>query len=375
MKLFKYKAFSKNKKIYIGEEKAKNTDELKLLLEERGDKLIVILKEDRVKSLKEEELKNFYMELGKLLIAGVSLKKGLEFCKKIDSSDMIRDLEDGENIGDILYRKGLLSEEERFILYISENTGKLGEGFIKIALFREKRLELKREFKVILSYPIFLLFISTIIFLFIFIFIVPNFIEIYQDMERELPLITKSIIFSYIFFKEYWYFILLLLLFLFIVLKKFLKSGKIWKIYPLKKLYIYRNIINLMENIGILLESGVSMEKSLMMVYNSLDEDIKPKFIKFKGIKNGLLLSEILIKLDFFSSTEIGMIQVGEESGNLSNMLLEVARQRRENIEIKTKIILKLVEPVVLLFIGILISLFVIGLYIPILNMSNVMER
>lgn len=180
----------KNKKILLN----------KLFREKK--KLIKILEIQFERRIKEKELEKVYFKIGRLLNAGLSLKKSIEFqknsCKNLSLKfkifNLYKKLEKGEDIYEVLRSENLIKERELLIIYVSENSGKIGDGFLKVAYLKQKKEKLKTELKIALSYPTFILFISTIIILLIFYFIVPNFQILYGIEIQKLPLLTRIIL-------------------------------------------------------------------------------------------------------------------------------------------------------------------------------------
>lgn len=383
MKLYRCLVLDKEKnkieKIYC----EKNKKELikKIILNETI--LVKILEIQSKKDIKEKELKEVYLKIGRLLNAGLSLKKTIEFQKntyknlslkfkifKLDSR-----LEKGEDIYEILKDENLIKERELLIIYVSENIGKMGDGFLKIAYMKEKKEKLKNDLTIALSYPIFILFISTIIMSLIFIFIVPNFQALYDLNKNNLPVLTKIILKIKDILSKYPYAIILIICVVFFCLKLPKLKRLIHRLPIIKKFLSEKYIINILENLAILLESGISIDKGVDIILDNLDTGyFKNKIYILRNLKRGESLSKCFEKLGILSLEEVDMIAAGEEGGNTEIILKEIALSRSELLDRKIKIVLKLAEPILLLIIGVLISIFVIGLYLPILNMNEILE-
>ncbi|MGL5051991.1 MAG: type II secretion system F family protein, partial [Cetobacterium sp.] len=281
----------------------------------------------------------------------------------------------GEDIYSILKEENLIKERELLIIYVSENSGKIGDGFLKIAYLKEKKEKLNNEIKIALSYPIFILVVSSLIIVLIFYFVVPNFEELYSIDEKSLPLLTKIILKTKYLISEYLYLIFLIVpLFLFNIKSKFLKR-LVYKVSVIKNFLMEKHIISILDNLAILLESGISIDKGIEIILDNLDSGfLKNKIYILKNIKKGESLSNCFKKLNLFNLEEIDMMKIGEESGTVEFILKEIASIREEELNRKIKIVLKLIEPILLLIVGLMISIFVIGLYLPILNMSNSLD-
>ena len=346
-------------------------------------KLIKILEIQFERRIKEKELEKIYFKIGRLLNAGLSLKKSIEFqknsCKNLSLKfrifNLYKKLEKGEDIYEILRSENLIKERELLIIYVSENAGKIGDGFLKVAYLKQKKEKLKNELKIALSYPTFILFISTIIILLIFYFIVPNFQILYEIEINKLPFLTRIILNIQHILNKFPYTIIIIICVVFFSIKFFHLKKQLQKVPFIKKYLLEKYIINILENLSLLLESGISIDKGIDIILENLDSGyLKNRMFILKNIKKGELLSECFKKLNILSLEEIDMIKVGEESGTVEIALKEISLVRDEELNKKIKIVLKLSEPILLLFVGILISAFVIGLYLPILNMSDIFE-
>lgn len=383
MKLYRCLILNKEKEqiedIYL--ERNKKMLLNKLFKEEK--KLIKILEIQFERKIKEKDLEKIYFKIGKLLNAGVSLKKSIEFqkssCKNLSLKfrifNLYKKLEKGEDIYEILRSENLIKEREMLIIYVSENSGKIGDGFLKVAYLKQKKEKLKNELKIALSYPTFILFISTIIILLIFYFIVPNFQILYEIEINKLPFLTRIILNIQHILNKFPYTIIIIICVVFFSIKFFHLKKQLQKVPFIKKYLLEKYIINILENLSLLLESGISIDKGIDIILENLDSGyLKNRMFILKNIKKGELLSECFKKLNILSLEEIDMIKVGEESGTVEMILKEISFVRDEDLNKKIKIVLKLSEPILLLFVGILISAFVIGLYLPILNMSDIFE-
>lgn len=383
MKLYRCLILNKEKKqiedIYL--ERNKKILLNKLFKEEK--KLIKILEIQFERKIKEKDLEKIYFKIGRLLNAGVSLKKSIEFqkssCKNLSLKfrifNLYKKLEKGEDIYEILRSENLIKEREMLIIYVSENAGKIGDGFLKVAYLKQKKEKLKNELKIALSYPTFILFISTIIILLIFYFIVPNFQILYEIEINKLPFLTRIILNIQHILNKFPYTIIIIICVVFFSIKFFHLKKQLQKVSFIKKYLLEKYIINILENLSLLLESGISIDKGIDIILENLDSGyLKNRMFILKNIKKGELLSECFKKLNILSLEEIDMIKVGEESGTVEMVLKEISLVRDEELSKKIKIVLKLSEPILLLFVGILISAFVIGLYLPILNMSDIFE-
>ncbi|MGL5902702.1 MAG: type II secretion system F family protein [Cetobacterium sp.] len=202
------------------------------------------------KELKEKDLKKFYKKTGRLLNAGISLKNAIEFQKNSSKDkkfnfkilNISKRLEKGEDIYSILKDENFIKERELLIIYVSENSGKIGDGFLKIAYLKEKKEKLNNEIKTALSYPVFILVVSTIILGLIFYLVVPNFEDLYSMNKDELPQITRIILSIKNILTKYPYLVFLsLFLILYSLKMKFIRKKFIK--FLLLNFFLFKNIL------------------------------------------------------------------------------------------------------------------------------------
>lgn len=332
-----------------------------------------------IKKIKDKDLKGFYLNMGRLLKAGISLKKAIEFqeknCRLEELKKRVistsRRLKRGEELYSILSSEKLIEEQEALIIYVFENSGNIGEGFLKLAELKERKERLNSEIKVAISYPLFILIVSFIVLVLIFYLIVPNFKEMYSETQA-IPLLTRVILKISDIMVDYPYLLVLEIGLIVLIIRYMIQKNRFQNLPLLKRYFEQRYLISILENISTLLNSGISLDKTIDIVLGTIDNKrLKSKLYILKNIKRGESLSNCFSKVNLLKKEEIDMIRVGEESGNIALIIGELAKLRETELEKRVKISLKLLEPILLLIIGVTISLFVIGLYIPILNIGD----
>lgn len=380
MKLISYMYFNKDKRIEKDEIIVKNIEELNRFLNFQEKKLIKIIKAKNCRKISKKDENNFFFNIGKLLKAQIPLKKSLElqiensknknlvsFCRRV-----VWKLDLGEEIFSILKDEKVLTSSEELVAYIFENSGDLSEGFLKINEFRRKGKKLKDEIFAALAYPIFIVVISTVIILLMLIFIVPNFLEMYSTMSIELPKITQIIIGITKVLTGNWGLSILIFFMLIFICKFSIRKNILLRFPVIGGWIIKRYTTEVLESINLLIDSGFPLDKTVDVVLEGIKErSIKSRFIILKEVKKGYSLSQTLEKAQLLSGIEINIIKVGEESGELSKMLKEVVDLKKELMEKELKVSLKLLEPLLLLIVGVIIGFFIVGLYLPILNISE----
>lgn len=380
MKIYEYSYINNNKKIEKDFILLKE-EERKIFQLTQKEKLIKIEKLNLNKKFSKKDEMNFFYNISNLLRAGLALKKIIEFQKENEKEKSKKGLygriewklEQGDNIFEILRELNIIKNSEMILAYAVENTGDLQKGFEEMYRLRGRKERLKKDIVSALAYPIFIIVISTIIIIFLMFFIVPNFIEMYDTSQEELPLLTKFIVGSSIFLRKYFYiFFINFLCFIFFLIFLERKFYIFSKIKLVKHFLIKKYFLLIIENLSWLLEAGISIDKGVEVILKGIENrEIKKSLKKILEIKKEGELAKIFLELNLVTSVEAGILKIGEETGEVSRMLKKISELRREKEMRDRKIFMALLEPITILFIGIVVGVFVIGLYLPILNLTS----
>lgn len=241
-----------------------------------------------------------------------------------------------------------------------------------------------RQVQAAFMYPILVLVISIVILGALLMFVIPVFVRIFEGMGGKLPPATMFLINLSKFSVRWGWIILVLALMLsgaiiFLSRKTYgrrLINTFIWRLPLFGKLIKTIEISRFCRTIGTLLASGVTLTKSLdvlhettyaVLVQNAL-EDIRYK------IEQGKNLSTAMEETEIFPLTLVRMIQVGEESGKISDLFLDVAGDYEEEVSYTVTGLLSLLEPVLIVVMGIIVGFIVISLFFPIFTLSGLVK-
>ena len=235
-----------------------------------------------------------------------------------------------------------------------------------------------------MAYPTLLLSFSLVLLGILINFIIPRFSDFYQNFEAELPAVTKSLLAFSNFAKNNVIFILafmLVLVFIYFKMRKGEKSAVLLARLQLKipygrPIWIESAISLFCRTLGLLLEGGISLLSSLGVASKAapnkyLVEKMNdlPEFIK-----NGESLSESLKKAEFFTPLALDMIRIGETSANLEGMLAEVADVYDERIRSRIDTFVSLIEPLIIIIMGLVVTAMLLSVYLPIFNIIRVVQ-
>lgn len=353
---------------------------------------------------KSTEICNVLVQLAALLNAKITLKQSLQIilenCINLKLNqwigDLLKSIEGGLSFSQALERyPEFLSYQERQLVQAGELTGKLAQVCGHIAEHRTQMLALQRKIQKILLYPVVVLFISVILTLLLLIFVVPQFAEMYGDNQAELPVFTALLLNISEFLQQNWrslftgFFLLILLLRY--QLRHSVKCHQ-WKNRLISATPLLGNIMQLSRLIGfchamqMMLQSGVPLNQAL----DSFLPKVQPWQHRKSVIEGDIWLQEQIrfvscliqqgysfsqsVSSQLFSSQNRQMLQVGEKSGQLGHILQQIAKDEKQRLDHQIDLLSQLLEPLMMLIIGGLIGLIMLGMYMPIFNMGNLIQ-
>ncbi|MFB2647149.1 type II secretion system F family protein [Raphidiopsis sp. BLCC-F218] len=270
-------------------------------------------------------------------------------------------------------------------LYISmvqagEVGGVLDDVLHRLAKLLEDLAKLQNQIKSALSYPIFVGCFAIAIALAMTIFIIPIFANVFKNMGVELPIITKILI-SFSQTLNSWGFLVIITLIIMglVAIQQYYKTkgGKLkidWlflKIPPVGKLMQKSFVAKFSRTFASLIRSGVPMITSLAIVKNTSGNQVIANAIDYarKDLEKGGMLSQSLNKSGVFPQMAIQMIIIGEETGELDEMLMKIADFYEHEVEQTIKSILSMLEPIMIVLLGGMVATILLAMYLPMFRM------
>ena len=267
------------------------------------------------------------------------------------------------------------------LVEVGELTGKLGEMLYRISVQLEKISDLKRKFIQAMTYPVLIITVAVLSVGFVLYYVIPTFSSIFLDFEAQLPWITQFVLSISTFFKRNALYLTLSVILGCSVIYKIRdfhlfreKSDRIIFQIPLVGNLVRKKYISYFcRTLGTLLSCRITMTTSLQTVSKSvtnleLRKDIQ-QMIYF--IKKGDKLTRSLHHSRVFSYMVIQMITVGEETAELPEMLLKISEYYDKELDNTLDMLSSVVEPVIILFLGLIIGLILVSIYLPLFNMSG----
>jgi len=404
--LFTYKAQTNTGEIVEGKMEAKDKFELSRLLKASGQ-IAVFAKEVSIKKslsfggfsflnifsskISLHEKINFTKNLSGMISAGLSLARALTVLEKQSDnktfknilSDLLKTVNDGGSLS-----QGMEKFPSVFTpIFISmtragEESGGMSGSLMEINKNLTKSYELNRKIKGAMMYPTVVLTAMILIGILMFMFVVPTLTKTFLDLGAELPFATRVIIFISDFISGHpilLFGIIFALIGLFILLLKqtFFKNF-VDSILP--RIPVIGPMIKEVESarmtrtLSSLLIAGVSMTKSLSIVREVVQNSLyKKALLKVsESIEKGIPMSVVIKENTNLYPVMVGeMIEVGEETGKLSDMLIDIAVFYEGEVDAKTKNLSGIVEPVLMIVIGSAVGFFAIAMITPMYSLLD----
>lgn len=265
-----------------------------------------------------------------------------------------------------------------------EASGSLDVVLARLAEFTEHQQALRGRFKAALAYPIFMGFIGTLILFFLVGFVVPNITRIFEDMHQALPLPTVVLIWLGNFLKSFWWAGLLGVTGCIAGAKRLIKTERgryAWdklklQIPFLGTLHMKIAMARFGRTLGNLLQSGVPLISALQIVRNIVNNILIAEAIDHASgdVEAGKSLAASLSHSRWFPPVVLQMISVGEQSGELENMLNRLADIYESEAESQMMAMTSMLEPIMILLMGLVVGFVVISILLPIFEMNQMIH-
>ena len=399
---FTYQARDANGKISSGLQEALNEESAITSLMSRGMMVLSIQqksvssKRKKITTVKDTDLVLFTRQLATMVDAGIPLVSAMTAL--YDSADPKRQVSLRNVIGDVTSRvQGGESFHQSLAkhpfvfnrLYVSmvkagEAGGLLAEILDRLAGFLEATARLKKKVKSALVYPVVVIGIAFLITTFLIIKVVPVFADVFKDFGRPLPGPTQLLVDLSSFVRGYWWAILLALVGIYYALKLFLRSeqgAQLWDKYQLK-LPIFGPLLHKIamtrfaRTFAQLIRSGVPILETLDIVGGSAGNRIIEQAIRSVStdVERGDNLSVALSKKTIFPPMMLRMVAAGESTGKIDEMLEKMADFWDEEIEATLNALTSLLEPILIVFLGVVVGGIVLCMFLPIFQLPEIVS-
>ena len=341
-------------------------------------------------TISEKDLVVFTRQFATMIDAGLPLVQCLEIlATQSDSkvlskavSEVRQEVEGGSTYANALGKHPKVFDE----LYVNmvaagEAGGILDTILNRLAKHIEKAMKLKRQIKAAMTYPIVIMSIAVIIIVILMVFVIPVFAEMFSDFGGALPAPTQLVVDASDFMKANFIKMGLGAVAFFIIFKRILRTKMGRRTFDLLALRLpvvgdlvrKAAVAKFTRTLGTLISSGVSILEAMTIVAKTAGNKIVEEAImkSKQSISEGKTISEPLAETKVFPPMVVQMISVGETTGALDSMLNKIADFYDDEVDTAVGALTSMLEPMLMVFLGVVIGFIVISMYLPIFTMAG----
>lgn len=271
------------------------------------------------------------------------------------------------------------------LIATGEKSGTLDKILIRLGNYLEKTEGIKRKIKKAMIYPAVIVFVSFVVSCILLMFVVPQFETIFKSFGAQLPFFTRVIVNLSAFLRSYWWVMLGGIVLLISLFRYYLRTSEAFaeridkyklKI-PIVGTLVEKGIIaRFTRTLAITMESGMPIVEAMKSMADIMDNRIYRKAtLKIcNDVVNGYQLNVAMQTSKLFPNMAIQMIAIGEAAGSLGDMLNKVADYYEEDVNYMVDNLSSLMEPMIMVFLGLIIGSFVVAMYLPIFKIGSIVH-
>ncbi len=344
----------------------------------------------RSKRVSQNEIGVFTREIATLLQAGLPLDRALEILVELSENDKIRrlllkvrdDVRGGAALSSALEAQtGVFSRFYLNMVRAGEAGGALGPVLMRITEFMERAKALKQTVASALIYPTILVVVSVISVMMLLVFVVPQFSQMFEQSGKTLPVSTQIVIAAGDFLRHEWWMLLLGLALAYVLMRQQMRNpasryrwdGWFLRMPLFGDLVAKIEVARFSRSLGTLLGNGVTLLNALFIIKETLGNSVMAQGLDGVAtqLKEGLGLGKPMMETGLFPKLAVHMVMVGEETGQLEEMLLRVADVYDNEVQTAVKRMLSLMEPVLILGLGLVIGAIIMSILLAILSVND----
>lgn len=346
------------------------------------------------KKVKLDDLVIFSRQFATLVRAGLSLTSILSTVREQTTNEYLqevlqrvqRDIEGGETLSDAFAKHpSVFSKLFISLVRAGELGGVLDQVMEEIANYYERDHDLRQKIKSAFTYPTVVLVLAFFVVVFLLSYVVPVFAQVYSQLRAELPLPTRMLV-SVSKTVQKWWWLIIGMFFGSIAFYRYYKEtpkgrpvvDRIKLQMPLfANLNLKSSLARFSRTFALLLGSGVTIIQAIEMVSEvAINSVISSRISSMRvPIQEGETLSTQFRKSAVFPPMLVQMVSVGEETGNLENMLMIAADFYDREVDYIVRRLTMLIEPLLTVFLGVVVGFIAISLYLPIFNLISVLGK
>lgn len=344
------------------------------------------------KKVNQNDIIAFTQQLSSMLNAGLPLDRALsiqlELIEQPSMSALVRDLQErvrsGVHFADALEETNKFSRFYVNMIRAGEASGSIGDALARLVDYMLRAKELRGTVISALIYPSILFVVAIVSIIALLLFVVPQFSQMFSDMGADLPTITKVVMAAGEVLKVYWWAVLGGFLLILIILQYLFtnEQARMWLDRSMLRWPIVGDLVGKVEmarfsrSLGTLLHNGVPLLGSLQIVKNTMSNRIMAKSIgeAADSLKQGESLTRTLMSKRVFPAYALHMLRVGEETGQMEQLLHEVANIYDTEVRNAVQRMLSLLEPILILIMAVAILVIIGAILIPMISMADLVK-
>lgn len=344
------------------------------------------------KTFPDKAKEEFYKEFSSLLSSGIDIQRTLSILIEEQSKErlikvlqgILNQLIKGSSLSLALAESGHFTAYEFQSIKIGEETGRLHIILEHLSEYFSNKVKLKRQLVSVFTYPVFVICITIGVLYFMLNSVVPMFEDVFKQFGQELPYLTQKIILVSKHFSTFLMFFVLILIVLFTI--GYYQRKEVWfrKLTStfilkmpvfgglMKKIYLARTC----QSLSLLLSSKTPLVSALTMVEEMIG--FYPIEVSFKKIRQGIVKGGSfhvgLSEFEIYDTRLVSLTKIAEETNQLDATFERLSKQYQEDIEFRTKLIGTIIEPLIIVMIGMIVGVIMVAMYLPMFNLSNVIK-
>lgn len=304
---------------------------------------------------------------------------------KLALKDIVLQLERGRSLSSALNNhKKIFNQLFVSVVHVGENTGQLDLAFNQLAEYLEREQETRKQITTATRYPIFVVIAIAIALIVMNIFVIPKFADMFKRFDAELPPMTRFLIGMSDFFIHQWYILVAGIALVVFGVHRYLGSEKgryNWDKAKLK-LPIVGSIFNrsllgrFTRSFAMMIKAGVPLTTSLTLVADAVNNAFMGSRILLmrQNIERGESFSRVAQSSELFTPMVLQMISVGEETGQVDELLAEVASFYEREVDYDLKSLTAKIEPVLVAIVAAMVLVLALGIFTPMWDMMSAIQ-
>ena len=343
------------------------------------------------KGLKDLKKEQFYSELNILLSSGTDVRTAMDIVvaeqtkkkeKAIFENLMNRVLE-GISLSEAMEESNQFTAYEYYSIRIGEESGKINDVLKDLSIYFSKKIKQKKQFTSALTYPLLVLITAVGAVIFMMNFVVPMFEDVFKRFKGDLPTLTKAVVKLSNVFSEYLGMILLIIVSIILVL--YFVRKKNWYRNLSSKLLLKTPMIGVLvqkiylamfcQSMALLIGSKTPMLRAIQLIKNMIT--FYPYQQALTTIENDILYGMPLYKsmeqFSIFDKRTVSLTKVAEEINQLDTVFAKLNDQYSDELEHRIGMLSSVLEPIMIIFVGLLVGIILIAMYMPMFQLGTSM--